>query len=75
MFGELSAPTNATGRVLAGVLAEIGAIPSELQHPELVAEALRYANILDNPECVSVAPAAFGRMAALLNALHEGVDE
>jgi hypothetical protein len=37
---ELDALT--TGRVLAGVLSEVGAIPVERQRPELVAEVRRW---------------------------------
>jgi hypothetical protein len=63
------------GRVVAGVLAEIGQIPVSRQQPELVAEALRCAYLIDDPESFSVAPLVFARLACLLDALHEGVDD
>jgi hypothetical protein len=70
---ELDILTN-VGRVLAGVLEEVGRIPVERQRPELVAEALRCAALIDDPESFAAAPQAFSRLAAALDALHKGVD-
>ncbi len=58
------------GRVLAGVLDEIGAIPASRQEPGLVADALAQARIIDDPESVTVAPAAFAQLMAVLDELH-----
>ena len=63
------------GCVLAGVLDEIGQIPVTRQQPELVAEALRCAALIDDPESYVVAPLVFSRLACLLDALHEGVED
>jgi len=63
------------GRVVAGVLDEIGQIPVDRQDPALGAAALANAAIVDDPENFAAAPRAFGRMTKLLDALHEGGDE
>jgi hypothetical protein len=72
---EMTYLTAETGRVVAGVLQEIAAIPFDRQQPQLVAEALACARVVDDPESFSAAPAAFARLMAKLDALHEGVDD
>lgn len=59
------------GCVLAGVLKEIGMIPVDAQDPALVAQALAFAYLVDDPESVAVAPQAAGRMRDVLAELHE----
>jgi hypothetical protein len=63
------------GHVVAGVLSEVATIPLDQQHPALIARALACARVMDDPDCALGWPAAFGRLTALLDALHEGVDE
>lgn len=63
------------GRVVAGVISEIGMIPSDTQDPVLVAQALASARVMDDPESRCGAPAVFARLMVLLDALHEGVDD
>jgi hypothetical protein len=63
------------GRVVAAVLSEIAAIRVDAQNPVLVAQALASARLLDDPESVVAAPAAFARMMARLDSLHEGIDD
>lgn len=60
------------GRVLAGVPEEISTIAVERQRPELVAQALRCANLVDDPESYCVAPLVFSQLACVLEALHGG---
>lgn len=64
-----------TGHVVAGVLAEIGMIPVDRQHPALNAIALASARLMDDPDNSRVWVEAFGRMSARLGAIHEGVGE
>jgi hypothetical protein len=72
---EMTYLTTETGRVVAGVLQEIAAIPVDAQDPALVAQALASARILDDPESFIGAPAAFARLSARLDALREGIDD
>lgn len=64
-----------TGGVVAGVFAEIGMIPVDAQDPVLVAEALAFARVIDDPESAMAAPAACARLMSRLDHLHEGVDD
>lgn len=75
---EMTYLTTEAGRVVAGVLQEIGGIPVDTQDPAMVAKALAPARILDDPESFVGAPAAFARLSDRLDALqerHEGVDD
>jgi hypothetical protein len=70
---ELDDLNGHSGRVVSGVLSEVGAIPVANQDPALVAQVLACARVIDDPESFSVAPQAFVRLARLLDACHEGV--
>lgn len=59
------------GRVVAGLLDEIGQIAVERQDAHLVAAALSCAAVVDDPESGLAAPRAFGCMMKLLDELHE----
>lgn len=72
---ELAYLPGGSGRVVAGVLSEIGAIPVAAQDPARVAETLACARIVDDPESALAAPQAFSVMRDLLDQLHKGADD
>jgi hypothetical protein len=65
-------PLAGPGPVEAAIRQEIEGLPLAAARPALVETAVTMAKILDNPRAVSQQPAAAGKLADIMDRLHNG---